>query len=158
MVKSKEGQRAAGGDAARAPQQGADAGQQPVHGEGLGDVVVGADVEGTDAVLLLHPGGDHDDRQVARRRPATQLAADLEARELRQHPVQQDQVGPGLGDAQQGLLAIRGFLDPEALLLQVVAEQREQRHLVLDHQDRRPGAPGDHVRHDRCSSFSPVAG
>ena len=137
-----EGQHAAAGDAAGPPQQRADAGQQPVHGEGLGDVVVGAGVEGADAVLLLGPGGHHDDRQVAGRRPAAELAADLEARKLRQHPVQQHQVGLGLGDAEQRLLPVRGLLDPEALLLQVVAQQGQQRRP----RPRPPGWSGGHPR------------
>ena len=53
--------------------------------------------------------------------------------------------GRALGDAQQRFLAVGRLLHPEALLLQVVAQQRQQRRLVLDHEDgaawRRRGSP-----------------
>jgi hypothetical protein len=53
-----------------ATQHGADPGKQLARAEGLGEVVVGAELEAEDAVDLLALGGEHDDRHC-------QLAADL---------------------------------------------------------------------------------
>ena len=122
--------------AAGPAQQGADAGKEGFHREGLGDVVVGTRIQGANRILVLGPGGDHDDRQVARVRSAAELAADFQARHGRQHPVEQDQVRTGLRDAQQRFLPIGRFLDGEALLFEVVAHQGQQRRLVLHDQDR----------------------
>ena len=62
-------------------------------------------------------------------------AADLDAGERRQHPVEHHQVGAPLVDHEQRLLAVHGLTHFEAALLQVVAQQREQRRLVLDDQN-----------------------
>ena len=65
---------------------GLDPGQQLPHGEGLGDVVVGAQLQAKHLIRLLLPGGEHDDRGG----PALSLqaAAHLEPVHLRQHQVQ----------------------------------------------------------------------
>jgi hypothetical protein len=61
-------------------------------------------------------------------------AADLDAGEMRQHPVEQDEVGLVLAQMQR-LLAVVRLGDAEALALEIVAQQADQRGLVLDDQD-----------------------
>ena len=56
------------GRAAGAAQHGIDARQQFARREGLGHVVVGAAIEACDLVALGGARGEHDDRQIARRR------------------------------------------------------------------------------------------
>ena len=116
-------------------QHRAHARDQLVERERLGDVVVGAHVEAVQAVALLDPRGEHDHRQIRGRRLAAQLAAELEAGHVRQHPVEQDQVRRALGDQRQRLVGVEGLLDREARPLQIVREELLQRGLVLDHQD-----------------------
>ena len=76
-----------------AAQHRAHAGDELGHRERLGHVVVGADVEPAHPVLLLAAGGQHDDRDVAGPVAGADLAAELDARDVRQHPVEQHQVG-----------------------------------------------------------------
>ena len=64
-------------------------GHQHVHGERLGDVVVGALVERGDHALLVAVGGDHDDRAALR---GAQPAAQLDAVDVGQAEVEDDQV------------------------------------------------------------------
>ena len=76
--------------AASRAQHGAHAGDQLAQPVRLGDVVVGADLEADDRVDLGALGRDHDDRHLAL---LAQLAAHVDARDLRQHHVEQHEVG-----------------------------------------------------------------
>ena len=67
----------ASGSAAAPPQRGSQAGEQLVHPEGLGHVVVGARVECDDLVVLALPRRQHDDRRLA---PAAQALDHLASR------------------------------------------------------------------------------
>ena len=71
-------------------QHGADPGGQLGRGEGLHDVVVGAELEAEDPVGLPAPGGDQDDRDVAR---AADGGQDVEAVLGGEHDVEDDEVG-----------------------------------------------------------------
>ena len=64
-----------------------------------------------------------------------QAAADLDARQLRQHPVQQHQIGLFLGGDQQGFLAVARFQHAIAFALQIVAQQGDQGAFVFGDQD-----------------------
>lgn len=92
---------------------GLDPGHQLPDGEGLGDVVVRTQVQAQNFVLLLLPGGDNQHRGVFPLVP--EELAHLKAVHLRQHEVQQDQVGTLLqgqaeaGDAVKGLQGIIAF-------------------------------------------------
>jgi hypothetical protein len=66
------------------------AGEQFVDGERLGDVVVGAGVQGVDLVLAAGPTGQHDDRY---RGPAAQAVDDVDAVDVGQPEVEDDEVG-----------------------------------------------------------------
>ncbi len=123
-----------------AAEKGADAGEQCLGAEGLGDVIVGAGVEAAHHVLILGAGGEHDDRQGARFGAAPDLTADLDAGERRQHPVQQHKIGLGFGDADQRLVPVGCFVHGVTGFLQVIAQQGEKRGFVFHHEDGRFGA------------------
>ena len=65
-------------------------GEQLVHAERLGHVVVGAGVEGLDLVGAVGPAGQHQDRHVG---PAAQPGDDLDAVHVGQAEVEDDDVG-----------------------------------------------------------------
>ena len=73
-------QRALGSHATRPTQQGADARNHMLHREGLGDVIIRADIKRAHRILVFRAGGHHDDGQIARFRAAAELAADFNAR------------------------------------------------------------------------------
>ena len=81
-----------------APQNGSYSQHQLAHAEGLRDVVVRADFEADDAVDLLAARGQHDHRQRARLRVVLDGATHLGARNVRQHQVQNHQVGLALAE------------------------------------------------------------
>ncbi len=94
-------------------------------------------VQAAHRVLVLGTRGDHDHRQVARGRAPAYLAANLDAGHHRQHPVQQDQIGRRFRNASQRFLAVGGFIDPESLFFEVVAQHGCQGCFILDHQHQR---------------------
>ena len=104
-----------------AAQHGLDAREQLAHGEGLDDVVVGAELEAEHAVDLLGLGGQHDDGDAARLRVGLETAADFEAVDFGQHDVEQHEVHTGgLGE---GFAAVGSCLDAVAVLLEVEAQE-----------------------------------
>ena len=103
-----------------AAEDGAHPGDELVHAEGLGHVVVRPGVEAADLVGLLRARGEHQDGD--ERVDAPQLLAHGVAVHVREHQIQDDGVGtlaPRQGDA---ILPLPGRDDPEALELQRVAE------------------------------------
>jgi hypothetical protein len=109
-----------------------DAAAELAHREGLGDVVVGADLQPADLVGLASLRGQHDDRHLA---AGAELAADFDAVQLGQHQVEDDQVEAPLLEAPQRLPAVQRRGDVVAVLPQRVAEQRLNRLLVVDEED-----------------------
>lgn len=95
-----------GAEARLAAEHGLDAGQQLGQPEGLGHVVLGAELEAHDLVHLGAAGAEHHHGgEMAR---LAQVAEDLEAVELGEHHVEDDQVkrlGAGEG---QTVLAVGG--------------------------------------------------
>ena len=70
-------------------------------------------------------------------------AADFEAGDARQHPVEDHEVRRALGEAQLGLIAALYVLDHVPFRFEIVAEQQRQIGFVLDDEDaRRGGGPG----------------
>ena len=123
--------------ALRAPQDRLHAEQELAHAERLHDVVVGAELEADDAIDLLALRGEHDDLGVARRRVALQRLADLGARDVGQHEVEQDEVGPLLAREAEPFFALARDEDLVALLAEVVVEDLLDVGLILDDQDSR---------------------
>ena len=76
--------------------------------EGLGDVVVGADLHAGDQVPDLALDREHRDRDLPRLGRALQGRADLPARELRHHDVEQDQVRLAFDRLLDALAAVAG--------------------------------------------------
>ncbi len=118
-------------------QQVLDAAQQLGGLEGLLEVVVGA-------VLLLDvrgeappdvDRGDHDHGDVAETLARLELAADLEAVDLGEHPVEDDQVRHRLADLGQRLAARPRREDPVSLLLEDLLHEPEDRVVVVHRQD-----------------------
>ena len=127
-----------------------DAGEQLTAGVGLGDVVVGADLQPDDLVDLAVLGGEHDHRHA---RALAQRAADVDAGEAGQHEVQQHQVGAAAVELLQRVGAGLGHRDLVALLAQQVGQRVGERLLVLHHQDachrvtsRESGCPAGRAR------------
>ena len=120
------------------PEERPDPGRQLAQAERLGDVVVGAELQPDDLVELGVLGRQHDDRHA---RLGADDAADLDARQLREHQVQEDEVrslGPEHG---QGLAAVGRGDDPESVGLERVDERLAEGGLVVDDEDRSCHAP-----------------
>ena len=119
------------------PQQALDPRQQLGEVERLGDVVVGAELEAVDHVVRLVARGEHQDRREVA--VLAQPLADLEAVDLGQADVEQDEVvAPRLGRGQPGA-AVAGDVDVVLLAVQVDAQALGEGFLVLDEQDARDG-------------------
>ncbi len=116
-------------------QHGLEAGHQLTRREGLGDVVVGADFQALDLVVLFTLGGEHDDRDIAGQLVALEPAGQFDAAGAGQHPVEQDQIGFAVDDHGVGLL---GILRLQALVtghLQGHRNHLADRCFVIDDQD-----------------------
>ena len=112
-----------GGDAA---ERGAEPGEELVHAEGLGDVVVGAGVEGGDLVAFGAAGRQDDDRHGG---PAAEAADDVEAAHAGEAEVEDDGVGMVLGGQDEGVLAGGGGVGLVAAGAQVGGEGPQDRRL-----------------------------
>ena len=113
-----------------------DAPQQVLEAEGLLDVVLGA--EGLAGVLGEAPaaidGGHHHDRHVAGAGGGLDAPAGLEAVDLGQHGVEQDQVRHQRLGHGQGLGAVHRHRHREAMLLERALHQQADLRLVVHHQ------------------------
>lgn len=100
--------------------RGADAGEQLIEDEGLGQVVVGAGIQAGDAIGGRVAGGQHEDGglEIA----LAQLAAQGDAVLAREHPIQDDQLAC---HQKRGIGLFRGVRDRhlEAFLLQAPGQQ-----------------------------------
>ena len=121
-------------------------GEQLVHAERLGDVVVGAGVEGGDLVAFGAPRRQHDDGHVG---PAAEPLDHLDPVDAGQPEVEQHDVGVRLPGGDQRLLAGRGQVDLVAACDEVEAQRPADRRLVVDDEhaghraDRQPNRRGD---------------
>ncbi|MNN09175.1 hypothetical protein D3C81_1220510 [compost metagenome] len=87
-------------------QHGLQARYQLTGGKRLGDVVVGADFQALDLVVLFTLGGEHDDRDVPGQFITLEATGQLDAGRAGQHPVEQDQVRFAVDDNGVGLLGV----------------------------------------------------
>src|SRR6266540_4207934 len=116
---------------------GPETGQDLLHPEWLGHVIVGPGVEGRDLVGLLVPDGKDDDRDVGEGPHPTDH---LGAVEIGKAQIQEHQVRSVLGRCHHGLLAGAGGLDRVAVGLQARPQGPSNLGLVVHHQDRGHGA------------------
>ena len=126
---------AAGGAAA---QDGAQAGQQLARVEGLGQVVVGADFEAHDAVGLLAPCRQHQDRHVG---AGANRPAELEAVAIGQHEVQDHRVVAALKGGRETGLGALPMLEGQAGAAEIGRDHLGERAVILDHQQVGHGGP-----------------
>jgi hypothetical protein len=117
-------------------------GQQFVHAEGLGDVVVGAGVQRLDLLVGGVPGGQHQDRHAG---PAAQAPDHLDAVHVRQAQVEDDHIGVAGGGELEGGGAVVGRVDLVLARLEVDHEGAHDLRLVVDH---------EHPGHEACLSGS----
>ena len=97
---------------ARVADGGADAREELLGAEGLGEVVVGAGVEGLDLIALVAAGGDDKDGDL---RPFADAAEDGHAVHVGQAEVEDDEVGTVRGDHGVGHRAGAGHEDVVAV-------------------------------------------
>ncbi len=115
-----------------AAEMGTDAGEKFLDAEGLGDVVVGAGVEGLDFALLVLSNGEDDDRSLM---AAADGAADFDAAHVGHHEVGHDEVGnPVVKDA-QALFGVVGGAHVEALRGECGAQHAGDLRLIVDDED-----------------------
>src|SRR5712672_4224029 len=130
--------------------RGPHAGQKLVHAERLGDIVVGPEIEGLHLGGLVAAARQHDDRHALVL--AAQHAQELEALEIWQAEIEDDQVGLAGGELERGL-AVGGLEDLIALRAQAHPQQLADRRLVIHHQDAERGGA-----HAALSTFLTVTG
>ena len=109
--------------------------QQLAGGERLGDVVVGAGLERGDLVLLLGARRQQHDRDVLGALVGAQPPREGQARDARQHPVEQHEVGPRVAHQRLGLRNVARAHHLVAGALQVGGEQVANRRFVFDYQN-----------------------
>src|SRR5581483_2480869 len=119
-------------------QRGAQPGEELVHAERLGHVVVGAGVEGGDLHRLGPPRRQHDDRD---RRPAAQPLRHLDAVDAGQPEVEDDRVWLVAGRERERFLPRRGERHVVAAGAQPDVERPAHRRLVVDDEDEAHPAP-----------------
>ena len=114
------------------PQDGSQAGKQLARLEGLGQIVVGPQLETDDAVHGVSARGQHQDRHVAAR---ADLAAHIEPVHVGQHQVEDDRVeGVARLQGEPGR-AGPGALDAKSRPAEIVADHLGKAGVVLDQQD-----------------------
>ena len=110
------------------PHHGTDASQNLPRIAGLGHVVVSAQFESEDAVRVVAPRRQHDDRDPA---VLAQFLEHVDAVHFRHHHVQHDEVQARPAQLFQRLRAIMGQAHVEALRLEVLLEQAAELGIVV---------------------------
>lgn len=134
--------------ALRPPEHRLHARQQFAHAEGLGHVVVRAQLQAAHDVKLGAPGSEHDDWHAG---PLPQLGTESEAVHPRQHHVEQHQVGRAPRNRLQSRLGLDHTLHGVARVAQAALEDAPQRRVVV-HQQHAGGSPcatGQQLRRGR---------
>ena len=113
----------------RAAHRGTQTREQLVHPEGLGEVVVGAEVERLDLGCLGPTPRQHDDRHG---RPAPEPAHDVEAVHAREAEVEDDDVGMVAGRELERLFAADGHIGFVSTGAEVHFEGLDDARIVFD--------------------------
>jgi hypothetical protein len=120
--------------ASPAPQHGTDAGHQLAGAVRLGHVVVGAEFQAEQDVVLRGPGRQHQHRDVRVAGVAAQHPADAEAVDHGQHQVQDDEVGPQSAGRVEGGRPVVDHGRGVALREQGAPDELGLHRVVLGHQ------------------------
>ena len=103
-------------------------------GEWLDQVIIGAGIEACHAIRHGVAGRQYQDRNLGAGRP--QATAGLVAVDSGQHHVEDDGIEPVFGiHPDQRVLAGGHEVDGVALLREAAPEERNEAHLIFDHQD-----------------------
>ena len=120
--------------------------QQDRHGEGLGHVVVDIQAEAPELLRLSVQSREHQNGHLGL---ASDLRADPETVDFRQHDVQQDQVKRLGAEQVQGRRAVSGHSGRIARVLQIGAQQLLQLRLILHDQNSfHQQSPGKSIAQD----------
>jgi len=114
------------------PELDLDARDQLPDKERLDDVIVRAELEADDPVRLRGARGQKKDRDVADIRIGPNPLADLQPVGIRQHDVQDDQIGSFSAAELDGPLAGLETDQRESFLLEVVLQEGEQVRIIFD--------------------------
>ena len=117
----------------------ADAREELAGVEGLGKVVVGAELQADDPIGVVAPRGEHEYRHPGAR---ADPPAHLEAVQIGQHHVEDDGIGLRARERGEPGRRVVRRLDLHPGRVQVLADHRGEARIVLDHQD----PPGSHER------------
>ncbi len=120
-----------------AAKDGVHAEHELAHAEWFDDVIGRTELEADDAIHLFGFGGDEHHRDVARLWIALQFSADIGAREIRKHNVEEHEIRAAITHDFQAFSAARRDHDVMSGLAQTVIEDPLKSVFVLDDEDRR---------------------
>ncbi len=118
-----------------APQHAANPRHQHARAEGLGNIVVGPQIQPTHNVRFFALGGEHDDRDVLGAWIGFEQPAQFQTVDARQQQVEHDQIGLRGLCFLQSAFARCDARDSIAFLGEVVIHQFEQIFLVVNDED-----------------------
>ena len=122
-----------GGDGLEPAGEGVNAGKQFAGAEGLGDIVVGADLEAADFVFLGAAGGEHEDGEAGA--GLAEALADGEAVEFGQHEVENDEIQRGIEATFGGGQAVGGDVHLVTGAAEKVHQPGAKDRFVFDNED-----------------------
>ncbi len=131
-LEAAETEQTGGRLAAPAAQNRLDPGKQLARLEGLGQIIVGAELQPDDAVHGVAARGEHEDRGVA---PGADAPAHFEAVEVGQHQIEDEQVEMAAAVLIDGVEAGRGDGNVILRLAEVVGDHLGKAGIVFDQQD-----------------------
>ena len=117
-----------------------DAGNQFPDEEGLYQIVIGADLESNNAIRLIGPGREENDRKGRQLRMSSDGLADINPIGVRKHHVKQQQVRLGMLKEYQSIFSALVTDEAVPLFFEVVPEQLVEVYIVFDQRDRLHGA------------------
>ena len=132
-----------------ASQDGPDTCSDFARREWFDHIVIGAELEAGDSVFLVAERGEQDDRHVAGR---AGMAEHFEAVTFGQHQVEEHQVGVGLVELGDCLVAVSGFDDGEAVVFEVLGQHFADHGFIVDDED----GLGDRGHHPTLNPVSPA--
>src|SRR6266516_6742695 len=104
------------------------ASEQFIHAKGLGEIVIGAQIETPHLILVLPTRGNDDDRD---RRELAHTMTDGEAIYLRHHDNEQEKIGNARLNLFEGLFAIASSDHIVALELEITRDEAEKLRVII---------------------------